>query len=392
VEEVSRRLGVSARHVKRLKSRMRLLGDAAAIHGSKGRKAGNALDAGLCRRILEIRSKPVYCDTNFSHFRELLASDFGISASYSALHSLLTRAGVKSKKCRSRPPKKPHRHRARRRCLGELLQTDGSQYDWLGTGERHVLHGFVDDATGMVTALYMSRNECLQGYLEALRATLSRHGIPEGIYSDKCGVFSVNGKSLEFKDLDGKDTRKTQMGRILDILGVESILANSPQAKGRIERLWGTLQDRLPVFFARRGIKTIAQANEAMPRFMEEHNARFAVRPASEASRFVPVPDGLDLDTILAARHERTADRCGAFKFMNLTFQVETQESIAGKRICFLFSDKIGLKAELGKKLYGVKPLNLGGNRKSPVPNVLKDLIRRCYLADARMPNHRGMA
>jgi transposase len=389
VKELSSRLHLSERRIKQLKRSFRKHGDSAVLHGNKGRKPSNATAAALREHICAIKSRPLYMDMNFSHFHEYLASDFGIAIGYGALRSALLSGGCASRKSHRRARKKQHRHRERRSCPGELLQADATPFDWLGIGERFALHGFIDDATSSITSLYMSRNECLQGYYEALRRTIERHGIPMEIYTDRGGVFSVNEKSADSKDLGGNDLRKTQFGRALDELGINSIFANSPQAKGRVERMWQTLQDRLSIFLRKNGAATIEQANEMLPGFIEEHNAKFAVEPGSKDSRFVPIARKAVLDTLLAVKHERMTDRCGAFSFMSLKFQVEADECMANKKITFMFSDKIGLKAQIGKKLYPVRQLSFISSKKSPLPNVLKDLLSKCCLANAHSQNYR---
>jgi hypothetical protein len=159
------------------------------------------------------------------------------------LHRILRENGFVSKKSRRKGKKQLHRHRERRACFGEMLQADAASFRWFGTAQYFALHGFIDDATSAITALYMSRNECLQGYLEVLRNTIEAYGLPMELYMDRAGVFSVNEGNPEFKDMNGNDIRKTQFGKMLGKLGINPIFANSPQAKGRVERMWNTLQD-----------------------------------------------------------------------------------------------------------------------------------------------------
>jgi transposase len=391
--ELTKRLGLCARQIRRLKAKFRETGEAAVIHGNRGRKPAHAISEELRKRIVAIKSEDVYCDMNFSHFREFLESDFGIKISQSALRRVLAESGIVSKKCHRRK-RKIRRYRERRGCFGELLQADASSYKWFGPeGGMFALHGFIDDATGRITALYMSRNECLLGYLEALRATITLHGLPMELYTDRSGIFNVNeknasGKSMESKDSHGSDMRKTQFGKMLDELGINPIFANSPQAKGRVERMWGTLQDRLTIFFRKNKVATIGRANKILPKFIKEHNARFSVEPADGNSCFVQVLEETDLDKLLAVKYERITDKCGAFSFRNIKFQVEASESMAGKKITFLFSDKIGIMAKCGKKYYPVKQLSFMGSRANPVPDTVKDLFRKCYLENAHSPNY----
>ncbi|MCL2102314.1 MAG: ISNCY family transposase [Fibromonadales bacterium] len=392
VKEIALRLNLSERRIKQIKKAFKSEGDSAVIHGNKGRKPSNAVSDELRGRIAEIKRKEVYSDMNFSHFNEYLESDFGIRVSYKALHSILKEKGFVSKKSHRRRKKQLHRHRERRACFGEMLQADAASYRWLGTDEYFSLHGFIDDATSKITALYMSKNECLQGYLEVLRSTVKTYGLPMELYMDRAGVFSVNDKNAEFKDLHGNDSRKTQFGRMLGALGINPIFANSPQAKGRVERMWNTLQDRLTVHFKKNGIKTVEQANEMLPRFIKEHNAKFSVRPAEKQSSFVQMQKLKDLDALLAVKHERITDRCGAFSFMNLKFQVVAKECMANKKITFMFSDKIGLMAECDKKYYPVKQISFKDSIRNPVPEVVKDLLEKCCMANAHSPNYKELA
>lgn len=390
--DLSKRLNISARQVKRLKSKFRESGESSVIHGNKGRKPAHAISDELRERIVAIKSQDVYCDMNFSHFNEFLESDFAIKISLSALRGLLSKAGIVSKRRRKRR-KQAHRHRERRRRFGELLQADASSHKWFGPeGGAFALHGFIDDATGKITALYMSRNECLLGYLEALRLTIVEYGLPMELYTDRAGIFNVNEKSAEFKDLHGNDIRKTQFGKMLGELGINPIFANSPQAKGRVERMWDTLQDRLTIFLRKNKVANIRQANKIMPRFIKEHNARFSIAPADESSCFVAMENAECLDRLLAVKYERTTDKCGTFSFMNLKFQVEASESMANKKITFMFSDKIGTMAKCGGKYYQARQLSFMDSRKSPVPNTVKDLFCRCYLANAHSPNFKETA
>jgi hypothetical protein len=158
------------------------------------------------------------------------------------------------------------------------LQADASPFDWLGAGELSSLHGFIDDGTGTVTGLYLCKNECLLGYLEVTRQTIVNYGIPAEIYPDKASVFFVNVKTEKLtieEQLEGLAARKTQLGRIMDELNVHMHPAHSPEAKGRVERLWETLQSRLPVELARRGIRTIEQANQFLPVYIRKYNEQF---------------------------------------------------------------------------------------------------------------------
>ncbi len=367
VKEIALRFHLSERRIKQLKKAFNERGDIAVIHGNKGRKPSHAISEGLKKRIAAKKNEGIYSDMNFSHFREHLESDFGIRISYHALYSILKGEGIAPKKSRRRGKMQIHRHRERRACFGELLQTDATSFKWFGTNDYFTLHGFIDDATGRITSLYMSGSECLLGYMEALKITIAEYGIPMEIYADRSLIFCGN---------DG--TRNTQFGKMLKKLGINPIFANSTQAKGRVERMWGTLQDRLTVYFKKNRIETIEQANEMLPEFVKEYNAKFGVEPASKHSCFVRAEKKTDMDKIFAMRHETITDRFGAFSFKNLRFQVEAKENIACKKITFIFNDKIGMIAQAGDKCYPVRH----------VPNAAKELFKKCFLKNAHSKSY----
>jgi hypothetical protein len=164
-------------------------------------------------------------------------------------------------------------------------------------------------------------------------------------------VLSTQPESWSIEEqLAGKTLDKTQFGHIAETLGCDIIPAGSPQAKGRIERLWETLQSRLPVWFALNGITTMEQANAVLPRFIAEFNQRFHRKPAcKDTTAFAPVPAGFDLDPLFAAKYDRKTDNCdcgcGCFSFHNYTFQVDSPRPPVKRHIVFLFSEKIGFKA-----------------------------------------------
>ena len=185
----------------------------------------------------------------------------------------------------------------------------------------------------------------------------------------------------------GHPLARTQFGAVVDTLGIGLISAHSPQAKGRIERLWGTLQDRLPVWFALKGIATVEQANAALPAFIAEYNGTFAIPPESADSAFVPLDNMDTLDTLLAVRYERTTDACGCFSFQNFTFQSISDKPVAKKKIVFMCSEKIGFKAYYDKRYYPVEFLGLSNARKTThIPDVTKLLLQKYYVADGKDP------
>jgi len=389
VIEAARKLSLSTRRVKQLKKAFREQGTKVVIHGNSARHPANYTDEHLREHIVTLKKSALYEQTNFTHFRELLAERENIQVSYTTLSHILKDAGITSKRKR-RGEGRRFKNRLRRKAFGEMLQADATSYDWFGDGQRCALHGFIDDATGKITGLYFCRNECLMGYLEVLRQTLTKYGVPGELYADKAGIFVVNNKKEEHwtveEMLAGKPLDKTQFGAIVEErLGITMISAHTPQAKGRVERLWGTLQDRLPVWFKLEGVAGIEQANMAIERFMSDYNARFSVEPAEPESAFVPLDASDDLDTLLAARYERTTDNCGCFSFHNFIFQIDSPKPLAKKKVQFLFSQKLNFVALYDKWYYPVSCLGLKNNRTiSHIPDVVKILMQKVYLADGR--------
>ena len=182
------------------------------------------------------------------------------------------------------------------------------------------LHGAIDDATGQLTGLYLTENECLQGYFEIMRQTIRNFGVPLSAYSDKHTIF--RSPLTEKKAELGEEANLTQFGRALDEFGVNLIHAHSPQAKGRVERLWGTLQSRLPVEFSLYGITTIEAANRFLSEtFIPRFNERFAVE-SEGGSIFVPYVHKEEIDDILCVKERRKTDSAGSFSYKGQRFKV----------------------------------------------------------------------
>ncbi len=266
VDEAAQALGLSHRQIQRLKKDVKEYGAAALVHKNSLKRPHNALSNAQTDRILDIRKHDIFSKCNFTHFREILYDDYDIDISYGALYRIMSDAGISSPKTKRRYT--PHRRRKRRPQAGLLLQVDGTPYAWFhGDRKRYCLHGGIDDATGQVTSLYMEKNECLYGYFNMFRRTIDNYGIPASIYADRHTIFRSPNKDKSEIDPSIK-VNDTQLGMAMKDLGVEIIAARSPQAKGRIERLWGTLQSRLPVEFAMRGITEISEANEFLKTYI----------------------------------------------------------------------------------------------------------------------------
>lgn len=369
-QQAAELLSLSTRQISRLKKGIIESGAESLIHKNKGRKPAHAVSDETKETVLAIHSKPEFHEVNFLHFKDILLEDYDIPLSYSSLSSILKNSGVES------PMKKKIRHRTHRRKRkphpGQLIQVDATPYEWFGGSTKYAIHGAIDDATGDIVGLYMTQNECLFGYLEMMRQCCVDFGVPQSVYSDRHTIFrSPKTGLLTVEELiHGKTVNLTQFGRCMHELGTDMIFAKTPQAKGRIERLWVTLQSRLPVEFAKHGITTMTQANEFLKEYRFKYNKKFSVAPEGN-SLFVPLQTGVNIDEILCIKHTRKTDNAGTFSFKSRCFQVldEGFPIISARReIQVLINPRFGIRVEYKGKTYAtiryLKPQNKDANLK----------------------------
>jgi len=346
-KRASELLSLSERQISRIKKGLMTQGETFLIHKNSNRKPAHAISSELKEMILQIHSLPEFESVNFLHLNEILAEQYDIHISYTALSSILKSAKIKSPK--SKKAKRRKTRRERRACPGELVQIDATPFDWFRNGRTLAIHGAIDDASGTVVGLYLCENECLSGYLETMRQCILAHGVPQSIYSDNHTIFrSPKAGKLSVEEIiAGKTVNLTQFGRAMYDLGTDIIFAKTSWAKGRIERLWDTLQSRLPVEFARRGIKTIEAANRFLAEeYLNRYNRKFAVEPAGE-SIFVPLRADIDIDTILCIKKKRKTDAASCFSFKGRTFKINTEGYPlvpARKEVDVLVGPRIGMK------------------------------------------------
>ena len=306
--EAAQTLGLSERHVRRLRQGLGEQGARAFMHGNRGRPSPHRLGDELCARVVAL-GVGRYAACNDSHFQELLIRDEGIALSRPSIQRLRRQAGQKPKQ-RRRPPR--HRSRRDRRVQeGMLLQLDGSPHHWFGPDRPSCcLLAAIDDATGKVVAALFREQEDAQGYFLLIRQVLKAQGIPLELYHDRHSIFQVNPRrpSTLAEELGGR-REPSQFGRALEELAIVSIAANSPEAKGRIERLWGTWQDRLVVELDLAGAKDIRGGNRFLPGFLRRYNARFAVQAEEPGLAYRPLDPSLDLDRVFSFRYQRVVAR-----------------------------------------------------------------------------------
>ena len=283
-------LKMTRRQFRRLKVRYRAEGIRGLVHRLRGRPSPRALDVERRDRVLAL-IQTTYRDFNDCHCTEKLQAVEGLPVSRSTVRRLRRARGLPPKRGR-RPPQ--HRaRRPRRAAMGALVLVDGSAFDWLGTGPPLFLLGAIDDATSTVLALHFRPAEDLHGYLTLLGRLAARDGLPVTLYGDRLGVFVRNDAhwSLE-EELQGAQ-HPTHFGQVLRDLGIGYIAAHSPQAKGRIERLWETLQDRLVAELRLHGIQTLEAAEAFLPTYLADHNPHFAQPPAETTSAWQRPPRDL---------------------------------------------------------------------------------------------------
>lgn len=313
VQEAAAALKLSERQITRLRNGVKDEGAAFLIHGNKGRVSSRSVTEEEKKAITKHYRSGNYTGSNFMHFSELLAEYEDMQWSYATVRRALNEAGIESPK--KRRPAKTHRRRKRKAQEGLLTQLDATPFEWFGGKAKYNLHGGIDDATGRFVGAYMTKNECLHGYYEVMRQIVEREGIPASAYSDRHTIFvsPKEGKLTVQEQLDGKTVNDTQFGRAMKELGITLIVARSAQAKGRVERLWETLQSRLVIEFRIRGIKTVDEANEFLLEYMPKFNDRFAVEP--ELSEKAYRSNTLDLDLVLSVKESRVVDKGGVFSF-----------------------------------------------------------------------------
>ncbi len=306
-------LGLSSRQMKRLRHRMREGGAQGVLHGNRGRKPWNRTVPETVKEVLQL-ARGRYKGLNDTHLTEKLGEKEGIELSRVTVRRVLREGGVAA--VRKHRGKRHYRRRERKAQEGALVLWDGSPHRWLGeNGPKWTLVVTMDDATGALLHGVFSEHEDAQSYLSCLKQLMLDRGIPLAIYMDRHGIFKRNDDHWTVQEELAGERTPTQVGLALNCVGVEPIFALSPQAKGRVERLFGTLQDRLVSELRLAGVRTRGQATAFVNgTFKSDFNRRFAKPPQQTQSAWRKVPRGLDVDRICSFRYEATVGNDNAVR------------------------------------------------------------------------------
>lgn len=319
--EASELLGRSSRQVRRIRQRYEAQGLETLVHGNQGRPSQRRTQPELIEQLRELAGATGrYHDFNVSHLAELLARDEGIKIPRSTLSRLLITHHI-------RPPRRTRTtikrmQRERKSAEGMMLQTDASPHDWLeGRAPKMDLLGAIDDATGKVVYAHFRPSEDQLGYLLMLRTVALTYGLPHILYHDRHTILRSPKQATIEDELAGRKPQ-SQIQRIIEQLGIRSIPALSPQAKGRIERLWQTFQDRLRKEMRLAGIDSIEQANLFLETFIPAYNLRFAKPARDPQSAWRPLLPEWDLDRLFSTATERKVKADHTISFRGLTLQI----------------------------------------------------------------------
>ncbi len=375
--EVAQQLQLSIRQIKRLWRRYRAEGAGGVSSRRRGRPSNNRTDPALLVRALDLY-RDHYDDFGPTFAAEKLLERHGVRIDHEVLRRGLIAAHMWTPSKRRR---KTHPPRDRRPAFGELAQIDGSPHDWFeGRGPRCTLLVAVDDATSRLLALHFAPQETTIAYFALVRAHLRSHGIPLAYYTDKDSVFYLTNPQ--------NADHPTQFGRAMNELGVQLICANSPQAKGRVERANGILQNRLVKELRLREISNIDEANAFLPEFILSYNSKFAKQPKSQVDVHRPAPANAELDRILAHCEQRRISKNLTLQFGADTFEILLPEQ--ARRLAHALVDVRRLQN--GRILVESKgqrlPIRLRTTKTALPPIVGAKALALIPIAPMRRPNH----
>jgi len=398
--QAARELDISERHVRRLLVKLRESGDRCVIHGLRGRESNRRLSAEKREKAVRILSRDVYRGFGPTLASEYLAKKHKLAIGRETLRGLMQQAGLwRSRKARIEAV---HQWRERRSSRGEMVQWDTSDHDWLeGRGEALYLIHMIDDATSELLARFV-RSDSTEENMRLLQTYLERHGRPLSFYTDKASMFQTAPKVWRRQNELSRDEREplppTQIGRALRELDIVWIAAHSPQAKGRVERSFGTAQDRLVKGLRVAGARTLEQANRYLEaEFLPWWNQHLTVMPSSPVDAHRPLGPGHDLAAILSTVETRQVNNDYTLQFHGQLFRIAPACIVAGLRgaavrvekrlngeVCVRFRDRFLAMTRIDSRPTPAKPAAPNrprkGKRPGPSPAmraVMNNLFRK---------------
>lgn len=320
-KKASETLKLSLRQTKRLCKRYRSKGAEGLIHLSRGKPSNRRMSTSIQERVIELMIKEEFNGFGPTLFQETLEEEYGIRVSREWLRQQMKTAGrwhsKKVKRIKVHPRRKP---RSRR---GELIQLDGSYENWFeDRGPRCCLLVMIDDATSEIMVMRFVEHETTRDYFEIMKKYVDHYGRPLALYSDRHSIFKIS--KGEAKELD---IRISQFERAMKELEIEMIHARSPQAKGRVEKANGTLQDRLIKKMRRRGISTLKEGNEFLEEYRKEHNSKFARQAESPEDAHVELLPSIEVEKILVIKEKRKIQKNLEVQYQNSIYQLELRNT-----------------------------------------------------------------
>ncbi len=368
--EAAAALGLCRRQMQRLRKRVKREGAAGVVHRNKGRSPIHKTSAAQ-RELIVGLWRVKYTGFNDQHFTEKLQEVEGLKVSRPTVRRLLRAAGIGS--VRRRRPQKHRRRRDRRPQAGQMILWDGSRHDWLEErGPRLCLMGAIDDATGeLLPGAHFLKEEGSAGYLQVLRDILVEKGAPLSAYMDQHSALKRNDRHWTLEEQLAGRREPTQVKAVLDELGIQVIYALSPQAKGRVERLWGTLQDRLVSELRLAKARTCAEANRVLNRYRSEHNRRFTIEPGQSGSAWRANMTARTPDEVCSLRYVRQVANNNTVRLDGKILDIPKQpgrgsfaKSLVEIRHLLQGGFRIYLRGELIASVPGPKPIDtLSGAR-----------------------------
>ncbi len=388
LRQVSIFTGYTVVHLCNLKKRYQQEGKQVLINSRKGKKTKKGISDTTKERIISIY-KEDFNGFNFHFFAKALRDFYSINYSYKAIYNILTSAGIASPEKHKIKKKKMHRPRYRREQGGDLIQLDATPYEWFawcGDKTKYALHGAIDDAEEKITGLTMSQNECSYGYYDVLEQTFANFGVPAEAYTDRSSIFCAKlqdkGKLTIQEQLAGLHEKRTQWQRILSDLHINQILAWSPQAKGRVERMWRTLQGRLPWYFKKYRIKTIEAANRFLQNeYVNIFNEEFGLHREKQPVWREPPKN---YQSILCSKFTRRCNSAGVISFQGYKFLVKAPHCACREVELCIFKDDV--KVLLNNNYYPIESLDdITGGIGESLSESTRDIIQKYMLSDAKV-------